>query len=883
MYHASEKSGGERLGINRAGLRRCARRPIYVLAGLFLLVFVTWRLFPSLPFGRSFAAGGLGTPLGLLAVFAAARASRRSAESPALRRAWLWIALALAGQAGGDLFELAKEAVGANPSYPSPADALYLSFYPLMLAGILSFPTARRIGDRALELGLDSAIVGLGGGAALSYLVLGPQVFDGTTLLEAAVTIAYPVGDMILIVALAAAVMSNPTPAVRAILPWMTGAIGLFVFGDLVFGYLILHGTYEGSSLLNISYQVAFACFVIAATRLPDPAATAAAPSQPQEARRSWLPYLAVSAAIAVLVRAQVGESFFPGGAVTVMTAAVVILMVVRQHVSLVELGHSRAGLAEAQGLAQLGSWDWDLELDQIRLSDEGARLLGIEVGSTIDSAQVAALVHPDDRINLERVVNTAIGDQRPYTLELRFVRPDGETHTFLSRGEAKVKDGVVVSLHGTHQDVTDRKRMEAQLEYQAVHDPLTGLFNRRQFSDELERALRFASRYGRAGAVLMIDIDDFKLVNDTHGHAVGDQLLKSVAAAIAGRARETDLVARLGGDEFTVVLPEAGIEDAREAAEDIRLTIGQGSSAKLSIGVAPFDGSTELVADDILIAADMALYQAKHDGKNRVAVYTGEAKGAMSWVERIRAAIDNDRLVLYAQPMIDLASGEVSHKELLIRMVGDDGEMILPGAFLPTAERVGLITEIDRWVTREGLRLAKHGERVSINLAGPSIGDAEVMEMVRAAINEGVEPAHLIFEITETGAMTNMEASRDFVSTLNDFGCGVALDDFGTGFGSFTYLKHLPTSHLKIDTEFVRDILANSTDREVVKSITDVAHSLGKRTVAEGVENAETLEVLRAYGVDCAQGWFVGPPEPIEAGGNRGADFAPLPPETVA
>jgi diguanylate cyclase (GGDEF)-like protein len=871
MQDPSKESGGEWLETKMIGLRRAARRPIYPLTAFFLFTYVTWRLFPSLPFGHSLAASGLGTPLGLLAVLAAARASWSAVDSPALRRAWFCIALGLAGQAGGDLFVLISEATGTDPSYPSIADALYLSFYPLVLIGILNFPTARRIGDRVTELVLDCAIVGLGGGAALSYLVLGPQVLEGTTVLETAVTIAYPVGDMILIVALAAAVMSNPVPSVRAILRWIGTAIGLFILGDLIFGYLVLHGTYEGSSAVNVTYQIAFACFVIGATRMPRAPVATAPRSQPQEDRSSWLPYAAIAAAIAVLVRTQVGQPFFPGVAVTAMTASVVVLVVLRQLISLRQLRQSRAGLAEAQSIGQLGSWNWDLGLDRIRFSDEGARLLGVEAGTPISFAQADALVHPDDRINLERVVKVATEDQRPYDLELRFVRPDGETHTFLSRGEVEVKDGVVVRMHGTHQDITDRKRMEAQLEYQAVHDPLTGLFNRRQFSKELERALKFANRYGRAGAVLMIDIDDFKLVNDTRGHASGDQLLKSVAATIAGRARETDVVARLGGDEFTVVLPEASIEDAREAAEDIRRAVGHGSSPNLSIGIAPFDGNAELVAEDILVAADMALYEAKHDGKNQVAVYTGEAKGAMSWVERIRAALDNGRLILYAQPMVDLENGEVSHKELLIRMVGDDGEVIPPSAFLPIAERVGLITEIDRWVTKEGLRLAQSGEKVSINLAGPSIGDPEVMEMVRAAIAAGLDPTHLIFEITETAAMTNMEAARDFVSTLNEFGCGVALDDFGTGFGSFTYLKQLATSHLKIDTEFVRDVLVNSTDREVVKSIIDVAHSLGKRTVAEGVENKETLEVLRSYGVDCAQGWFLGPPEQIV--GARGSD----------
>ena len=838
---------------------------IKLLAGLFLFVYVTWRLFPALPFGNSFGASSLGTPLGILAVIAAGLAFRRSSDSPALRRAWLFIALALAGQAGGDLFELTSEAVGAELSYPSPADALYLSFYPLMLVGILSFPTARRFEDRALELVLDCAIVGLGGGAAFSYLVLGPQVLEGTTVLEAAVTIAYPVGDMILIVALAAAVMSRPIPAVRTTLRWITAAIGLFVLGDLIFGYLILHGSYEGSSMLNIAYQAAFLCFVIAAGSRSESVAAPAPSRQRPEVQRLWLPYVAIAAAIAVLIRAQSGEPFFPVVAITVMTAAVLILVVVRQVVALTELRQSRTRLAEAQSLAQLGSWDWDLRRDRIDFSDEGATLLGIEPGTSVEFAQILALVLPDDRVNFEKVVETAIEDHRPFSLEVRFARPDGETRTVLCRGEADVRDGASVRIHGTHQDITDRKRMEAQLEYQAVHDPLTGLFNRRHFAAELERALRVASRYDRVGAVLMIDVDDFKLVNDTRGHSIGDQLLKAVAATIAGRARETDVVARLGGDEFAVVLPEASLEDAREAAEGIRRTPRhKRGSPTLSIGIAPFDGNPEQIADDVLVAADMALYQAKQEGKNRVSIYDGKATGMMSWVERIRGALDNDRLVLYAQPMIDLRSGELSHKELLIRMLADDGTMIPPDAFLPTAERVGLITEIDRWVTAEGLRLARGGERISINLAGPSIGDPQILAMVRSAVADGTDPAHLIFEITETAAMTNMEAARVFVTALDELGCGVALDDFGTGFGSFTYLKHLPTSYLKIDTEFVHDLLGNSTDREVVKSITDIAHTLGKRTVAEGVEDKETLAVLRGYGVDCAQGWFVGPPEPI-------------------
>lgn len=282
-----------------------------------------------------------------------------------------------------------------------------------------------------------------------------------------------------------------------------------------------------------------------------------------------------------------------------------------------------------------------------------------------------------------------------------------------------------------------------------------------------------------------------------------------------------------------------------------------------MSAGIALFDGAEGLLADDVLAAADRALYEAKEGGRDQVRVHRDGAT-AFGWGERIRAALDEDRLVLYAQPMVDLQSGEVTHRELLVRMLSDDGDAIPPGRFLPTAERLGLMTEIDRWVVREGLRLATGGERVSINLSAASIGDEQVLNAVWQAVEGGMPPANVIFELTETAAVNDIDGARRFAAALTRLGCDVALDDFGTGFGSFSYLKHLPTRWVKIDMEFVRDVAANPTDQQLVKSITDVAHSLGKRAIAEGVEDRETLEALRAYGVDGVQGYFLGRPERI-------------------
>jgi diguanylate cyclase (GGDEF)-like protein len=411
------------------------------------------------------------------------------------------------------------------------------------------------------------------------------------------------------------------------------------------------------------------------------------------------------------------------------------------------------------------------------------------------------------------------------------------------------------------------RRRLEAQLSYQSDHDPLTGLLNRRRFAAELERMLRYASRYGRAGALLMLDLDNLKLVNDVHGHTAGDEAVKAVAREILGRTRSTDYVARLGGDEFAIALHEADEPQALTVAEEIRARLGEceiDPPVQISIGIARFAGDQELVADDLLTAADMALYDAKESGRGQIRVYRGDAGAALGWIQRIRDALAEERFVLYGQPIVDLRAGHATHRELLVRMLSDDGDAIPPDAFLPTAERFGLINDIDRWVTSRGLALACAGDGVSINLSAHSIGDPRILDLVRAAVREGLERGKAIFEITETAAMRNMQDARVFTEALGELGCDVALDDFGTGFGSFSYLKHLPSRYLKIDLEFVRELTSNVTDQQVVRSITDVGHSLDKRIIAEGVEDRTTLHALRAYGVDCAQGFYLGAPQRI-------------------
>ncbi|MGO9955744.1 MAG: EAL domain-containing protein [Solirubrobacteraceae bacterium] len=464
---------------------------------------------------------------------------------------------------------------------------------------------------------------------------------------------------------------------------------------------------------------------------------------------------------------------------------------------------------------------------------------------------------------NIKQVLD---GERLQY--EAKRKRKDGTIIDILTTISPWTLDGEIVGSTGVSIDLTERKKLENGLQHLADHDPLTNLYSRRRFTDELERQLRLAARTKQPPALVIFDLDHLKAINDTHGHAAGDALLKAFADVIRSRARTSDVVARLGGDEFAVILPEAGKTDAPTLAHDIRALLRASwaaPSVSVSAGIVTLTGYEEITADEMLVCGDSALYEAKEHGGDQARIYSGQADGALHWVKRIHTAITQDRLVLHNQPIIDLNTGQITHRELLIRMLDDDDELIAPGRFIPTAERFGLIGEIDRWVTNAGLRLALKGTPVAINLSGHSIGDEAIIAATHAAVAQGLAPGAVIFEITETAALRNLAAARAFAATLAHDGCAVALDDFGTGFGSFTYLKHIPARYLKIDIDFVRELTTSDTDQEVVKAIVGIARSLGKLTIAEGVENPETLTLLREYGVDYAQGFHIARPQPLD------------------
>jgi diguanylate cyclase (GGDEF)-like protein len=413
------------------------------------------------------------------------------------------------------------------------------------------------------------------------------------------------------------------------------------------------------------------------------------------------------------------------------------------------------------------------------------------------------------------------------------------------------------------------QRRLEQELRDRADHDPLTGLVNRRRFGEELERELRLSSRTNSSGAVLVCDLDHFKVINDTMGHAAGDAVLRRTASALKDRVRRTDIAARLGGDEFAVLLPHTPEADAVALARELQAVVADPSARPavgMSIGVAAFAGRNGWVGDDLLVAADVALYEAKHSGRG--AVVTSRQTGASSrtWIDRIRRALDEDGLVLHSQPIVDLRTGRILREELLVRMRGDDGEIIPPGAFLPTAERFDFIQHIDAWMLARGLELASSGRPVNVNVSACTLQDGRFIESIEAGARAGVDPSLVTIEITETSAVSNMDLVRDLAERLAALGCGLALDDFGTGFGTFTYLKHLPISCIKIDRDFVKDLASDRADQRMIRAIVEIARASGQTTVAEGVEDVVSLDLLRRYGVDCAQGYYLARPSLVGA-----------------
>ncbi len=493
------------------------------------------------------------------------------------------------------------------------------------------------------------------------------------------------------------------------------------------------------------------------------------------------------------------------------------------------------------------------------------------------------AFVHPDVASDATRDALLADGTDGPREWRLRL--PDG-TAPWVRSTVSHVRLGTHArhARFATFEDVSEARRLTEELEHRARHDALTGLLNRYAFDRRLSAAIASARRTGRPHAAAFVDLDQFKVVNDTSGHAAGDALLVRIGAMLGEILRENDVIARMGGDEFALLLEDTGLDAAHDVAEKIRRRLAREEFAwedrrfrtTASIGV------TEVRGEDgdpgtVLRRADVACYLAKEAGRDRVHVYavgdetSTQVHGEMEWVGRIHAALRDDRLVVFAQRIVPLAGTSGERYELLLRLRGEDGRLHPPGVFLPAAERYGLIGELDRWVARHALEtLERHPEHlrnleaVHLNVSASSVSDPGFAGDLIALLDRHAVPADRIcVEITETAAMRDLVQSRRFLATLRERGVRIALDDFGSGLSSFAYLKSLPIDLVKIDGMLVRDVAIDPLDRTLVRSVHELARVLGKRTVAEFVEDDAIAEVLRGIRIDLAQGYGVHRPQP--------------------
>ena len=475
---------------------------------------------------------------------------------------------------------------------------------------------------------------------------------------------------------------------------------------------------------------------------------------------------------------------------------------------------------------------------------------------------------------------NRSLKSVRPTLL----IRRDGN-ELYIDCTAAPIRDGTGQVTGGVlvFHDVSESRELNRKLSYHTSHDMLTGLVNRREFENRLERALKSAKARETSYALCYLDLDQFKIVNDSCGHSAGDALLGQLGALLKSKIRWRDTLARLGGDEFGVLLESCTLDEALKSAEDLRETVREFKfiwddrifRLGCSIGVVPITAENDDVVA-LMSAADSACCAAKEAGRNRIHSYEENdldlmrRRKEMQWAARLNNALEESRFELFRQTILPLQEEDTGeHYELLLRMRDEQGAIITPAVFIAAAERYGIMPQIDRWVIENAFRWlvseADERERLtmcSINLSGQSLGDDKFLPyVVEQFTRSGLDASKICFEITETAAIASYSQANRFIQSLKELGCMFALDDFGTGLSSFGYLKHFPVDFLKIDGSFVKEMLHDPIDREMVRSINEIGHLTGKKTIGEFAENEEIITMLRGMGIDYAQGYGVSEP----------------------
>jgi diguanylate cyclase (GGDEF)-like protein/PAS domain S-box-containing protein len=836
-------------------------------------------------------------PLNLSVIALYLRAARQSVLHPRVRRALRFMAAASAAVFFGNLISLSYKLVLEQSPAVSAADVFYLLDYPLTLAALLSFPRARRRPGERAQFALDAAMVLVGAGVVIWYFVIWPgSVESGTSLTETTVVYAYPVVAMVLLYGVTVVMLQRPSDENRTAFALLCGGVLLSIAADLTFGLIQLDVGHRGMAWTDVVYLLVYIGLIGSGevyNRWPVPARPDPIEEEAERGSTgvSAFPYITVAVTYGLLLVTAFLVWSEPMSGLALGAVAITVLVVVRQYLAVRQNAELLAAAAERRTEARFRSLVqhssdviFVVEADsRIRfVSPSVERVFGHDPDALVGTL-LRDLVHPDDQELLGSFVTTTAktpGVSPP--VEWRFRHASGAWQHADTIGSSALNDPTVGGIVLHSRDVTERKHLEEQLTHQAFHDSLTGLANRALFRDRVDHALLHAKRRKQILGVIFLDLDDFKRVNDSLGHAVGDELLIEVAERLRTAARATDTVARFGGDEFSMLVENVGGTDGINHVLE-RITVALAAPfivnsndyiVRTSLGVALSEGINS--ADDLLRNADMAMYAAKRSGKGRHERYTArlhaEAIAALETESALRGAAERGELVLHYQPILSLRSGRLFALEALLRWDHPLQGLMMPGQFVPLAEENGLIIPLGRWVLREAFRQIRAWQKdypavpfaVTVNISGRQLQVPQLaLEVCEALGDTSADPSRVVLEITESVLMQQTDQTLEELQKLKQMGFRLAIDDFGTGYSSLSYLQRFPIDLLKIARPFVEHVGHGREHAALARAIIGLAETLRLQTIAEGIEIAEQLAGLRELGCDFGQGYFFAAPVP--------------------